>query len=416
MAYEFFLSYTRANNDAYLQQFVKDLREVLCDRRGHPKDAAVAFFDQQELELGEDWDNAIVEALQTSRVMVPLFSAGYFKSEYCGKELALFEQRCRAAVGPGAALPPLIKPIVWVPFDMQQLPAAARAGQFTSGDPHALHNVKGLKYLLKQLQEYKTQYNDFVEKLADEIIRASDSHPLGRLPSVPKLKDVVSLFAPDAPGAASTAAVPSGPKHVRFVYVASSPQRFGNARIRDAYLDSGGADWKPFYPSNTTRVHRFVQSIVASDELDFTSEELAFGPNLLAEIDAAWRLRQIVVLIVDGWSVQWDPQYRAVLSQLDQRLDYHWCALVPLNEQDPDYVANSAQIAKAVNQAFDRHANLAKNPMFYRDGIKSADDLKTALREVLTFLKEEIRKRAPVDMPVPAGPSKSLITGPSAQG
>ena len=54
--------------------------------------------------------------------------------------------------------------------------------------------------------------------------------------------------------------------------------------------------------------------------------------------------------------------------------------------------------------------------MFYRDGIKSAEELKATLREVLTFLKEEIRKRAPVDMPVPAGPSKSLISGPSAQG
>jgi hypothetical protein len=70
------------------------------------------------------------------------------------------------------------------------------------------------------------------------------------------------------------------------------------------------------------------------------------------------------------------------------------------------------EIEKAINETFYRHANLAKNPMFYRDGIKSVDELKAALKEVLTRLKEEMRKRAPVDMPVPRGPGKSDLTGP----
>jgi hypothetical protein len=74
-----------------------------------------------------------------------------------------------------------------------------------------------------------------------------------------------------------------------------------------------------------------------------------------------------------------------------------------------------AQIDAAISQTFDRHANLAPNPLFYRDNIKSAADLKKQLRDVLTKLKEEIKKRASVDMPVPPGPSKTMITGPSAQ-
>ena len=94
-------------------------------------------------------------------------------------------------------------------------------------------------------------------------------------------------------------------------------------------IDVGGADWKPFFPTDTTRIHRFAQHIAASDELDFTSEELPFGPNLINEIIDSWNKRQIVVLIVDGWSLHWNNQYRAVLSQLDQRLDVHWCARVP---------------------------------------------------------------------------------------
>jgi hypothetical protein len=99
---------------------------------------------------------------------------------------------------------------------------------------------------------------------------------------------------------------------------------------------------------------------------------------------------------------------------LDQRLDYHWCVLVPKNGKDLDSLQIRAQIDSAVSQTFDRHKNLAPNPMFYRDGITTATELKSALREVLTRLKDEIKKRASVDLPVPAGPSKSVLKGPTA--
>jgi len=418
MPYEFFLSYTRANNDPYLKPFFEAVSEVIRERRGAPQTEQLGFFDQRELELGEDWDRSIVDALQTSNVLLVVSSPAYFRSEFCGKEWALFQQRCAASVGPGVSLPPLIKPIIWVPFKHGDVPPAFGVGQFTFGDPGAIQNTRGFKYLLKQLQEYKTQYNDLVETLAQEIMDASDAHPLPPLAAIPRLKDVPSAFAASVTGSGTRTAptAPSGPKHVRFVYVAADPNAFGGARGRDPYVDVGGADWKPFFPENRTRVHTFLQNFVSNDELGFSSDELPFGPNLVAEIDDAWRRRQIVVVIVDGWSVHWDPRYRDVLKRLDERLDYHWCVLVPWNERDADSVAHRQQIQAAISLTFDRHANLAPNPMFFRTGIGSADELKAALREVLTRLKEEIKKRAPVDMPVPAGPSKAVILGPSAQG
>ena len=152
-----------------------------------------------------------------------------------------------------------------------------------------------------------------------------------------------------------------------------------------------------------------------NDDLDFTSDELPFGPNLLAEIDEAWRRRQIVVLIVDGWSLHWSADFRDTLTQLDQRLDYHWCALVPWNANDPDNLANRAVIESAIKQTFGKHQFL-NNPLFYRSGIQSADELKAALREVLVRLKEEIKKVASVDMPIPEGPPQAVVRGPSARG
>lgn len=412
MAYEFFLSYTRANNDVFLKKFFDELSQAIRDRRGLPQAADVGFFDQRNLELGEQWDQTIVEALQTSAVVVAVASPGYFKSEYCGKEWELFRRRL-AAASAGQPLAPLIKPIVWIPFNMTGLAPAVTHGQLTFGDPQAIHNQRGFKYLLKNLQEHQTAFNNLVESLAAEITNAADHHQTPRLAQVPRLGQVPSAFATGAAGASMP--VPTGPKHVRFVYVAADPNRFGTARARDPYIDSGGADWKPFYPDDTTRIHRFIQNFVSSDELDFTSEEMRFGQSLVAEIDDAWQKRQIVVLIVDGWSLQWDADYRAVLSQLDRRLDYHWCVLVPRNEKDPDATLVRTQIDSAIGQTFDRHANLSPNPLFYRDNITSAADLKKQLRDVLMKLKEEIKKRAPVALPVPAGPSKTVITGPSAE-
>jgi hypothetical protein len=78
-------------------------------------------------------------------------------------------------------------------------------------------------------------------------------------------------------------------------------------------------------------------------------------------------------------------------------------------------MAERDAITATVRSTFDRHANLAPNPMFYRDGIRSVDELRRSLGDVLTRLKEEIKKRAPVSMPIPAGPAKSVVTGPSAE-
>jgi hypothetical protein len=78
-------------------------------------------------------------------------------------------------------------------------------------------------------------------------------------------------------------------------------------------------------------------------------------------------------------------------------------------------VANRAVIEAAIKQTFGRH-QLNSNPLFYRSGIQSADELKVVLREVLVRLKEEIKKVASVAMPVPEGPPQAVVSGPSARG
>ncbi|TWO65499.1 TIR domain-containing protein [Caenimonas sedimenti] len=412
MAYEFFFSYSRSNNNEYLQTFFENLSEAVREELGKGKGEVVGFFDQRDIELGEDWDQKIFEALQDSKVMVAVGSPGYFKSIFCGKEWELFRQRCAKAVQSGAPPPPLIKPVTWIAFKIEELPAVVRAGQAAMGDPQALHNVKGLKLMLQSLTKYSVDYHEYIAQLAREIVKAGREHTIPRLAAAPSYTQMQPAF-PAAPselplGGAAPAVL--GPKHIRVVYVAANPQQLAGARTLEPYLDSGASDWKPFLPMQTTRIHAVFQHLASAEGLGFTSEELSFGPTLVQEVQKAWNLRQIVILLVDGWTLSSDANYRAILQQLDQRLDVHWCVLVPWNEEDHDSMANRPQIELALQQTFYLHRHISPNPMFYREGIRSPDELQQALRDVLTRLKEEVRKRAEIEMPVPAGPSKYVIS------
>ncbi|WP_157269923.1 toll/interleukin-1 receptor domain-containing protein [Azohydromonas aeria] len=429
MAYEFFFSYARANDDAYLKQFFNDLSEDIRQKRGLPRGAEVGFLDQAGLDLGTEWDPAIVAALQDSNVLLAVASPAYFKSDYCGKEWALFRRRCEAAAGPGGQLPPLLKSIVWIKYPIEPLPHEVRSTQLLFADPQALHNEKGFRYLLRQLAVQQTLYNDLIDQLGTEIIEAGDTHRIPPLPpaQVPALAQVRSAFeaaaaevAPARPGGGITGGGASGPRHVHFIFVAANPQDFGPAFAADAYLEAGAGDWKPFFPDDVRPINPLLAQVAARDDLLFSSTEVPFGPDLIERVDAAWKQRQIVVIVIDPWSVHWDaqrhqPSYQALLRQLDARLDYHWCVLVPWNERSEPLSTQRDQVVATVLHTFDRHATLAPNPMFYRDGIRSAQELQSAVAEVLTRLKEEIKKRAPVERPVPAGPARLVVSGPSAR-
>ena len=377
-----------------------------------PRTRESASLDQHDIELGSKWSDDIIDALQDCNALICVYSPAYFKSEYCGKEWQVFHSRCEAHAKKGNAWPKAIKPVLWISFMAADLPVALAAEQFKLGDPQAIHNTRGLKYLLKQYQQYQIPYNDFVEDLAAQIVEAGNAQTLPTITPAPELAATASAFARMA--AAGPAPSPaSGPNHVRFVYVAADPREFGDARSADAYLDFGGPHWRPFYPACSTHVHQFMQHLVSDEELNFTSDELPFGPNLIADIENAWKRREIVVFIVDGWSLQWKKQYRDVLHQFDQRLDCHWCVLVPWNESDADSVSKRKEILEAIDTTLYRHAQLMQNPIFYRANICSLDELRGVLREVLTRLKAEVRRNAVVERPVPHGVRKSVITGPA---
>ena len=227
--HSFFLSHLRGlQQDAFLSLFYKDLSETviaLLKVRPAP-DTRVGFYDYQ-MPLGSEWDPALAEALQTSNVFIPLYSPAYFNSEFCGKEFALFLSRLAGmAAGPGSAAPPLVKPIVWTPFEAADVPKSVARFQYTVGSPDNPVFKLGLRRVIKQRNMYQSAYDDFVEALADDIVKLGESHgeKLPRVPDVP-LSVVPNVFTATngAQPSPKLSSPPRGPKLVKFVFVAAKP-------------------------------------------------------------------------------------------------------------------------------------------------------------------------------------------------
>ena len=81
--YLVYVSYARANADKSLNRFISELGAEIDSRLG--RDSGV-FYDRNHISIGEDWNHALVEALETSQVGILLMSPHYLNSRYAGQK------------------------------------------------------------------------------------------------------------------------------------------------------------------------------------------------------------------------------------------------------------------------------------------------------------------------------------------
>ena len=109
--YLFFLSYSREHwRGGLLKEFLDDLENAILGRLNSRPSAATYFLDQQDIEGGNRWRPTLVDALQASRLILPIYAPGYFSRPVCGQEVEMFLRRQRAANLEGYILP-----IYWIP-------------------------------------------------------------------------------------------------------------------------------------------------------------------------------------------------------------------------------------------------------------------------------------------------------------
>jgi FxsC-like protein len=468
MPYHFFFSYKRVSKTAYQRKFFDDLSDELRDLLEiSNKDEPVGFFDQSGIEPGEEWESVLENALQESKVMVCMYSPKYFESEYCGKEWQVFNmrrqeyQRQRSAAGEmNPPLPVVIRPVLWLPLPDDLDPDFKRF-QIFKGTREDVANREGLLYVLKRRTDFRKLYADYITNLARGIKEAVERYDLPPLPNLPPLAEIPSAFAkpvapapqppeqpqPEAPRPAEVPAeqiavapelpLPEQPQpapalppaaaeipgamrsavNIRFIFVAGDPARFGSNRQKQAYLDRGGSDWKPFYPTPSDRIGRMIQRFVANEDVEYDIDIMQLGEDLISVVQQAYQDREIVVIIVDAWTLSWDADSRNILSQFDQtnRMTpfYNCSVLVPWNEADLEIKDERNTILDTVRATFDSRVRLFNNPSFYRDSITSVEHLFQALRDALTNIRSDLHGRAEGQKPVTAGISKPIVSNES---
>lgn len=212
----FFLSYSAADDEEkrYVIDFYHDLVSYVRRKaalKSYPQrpypDRWVGFIDAVSIEVGDDWDKSIVEALGGGRTLVCLYSPTYFESENCLNELKIFCSRLAGYKNEAdpKRRPNRILPVLWE--DPGTLPESLPVGvgaiqnkQAALGDEYAR---RGLLFLKKTKR--KGEYETFLDGFADRLVREAKA---GHLPPLEVASSLVkpAADAPTTPQPADAAA------------------------------------------------------------------------------------------------------------------------------------------------------------------------------------------------------------------
>lgn len=195
----FFLSYAHEDQDDWVQRFYKDLSDEVRAYAALPRGTEVGFLDAQSLDLGASWSDRLMRDLARCTTFVALVSPRYIHSQWCGREWAVFADRLSrhtAQDGQPAALLPLLWRLV------PALPPVVQTYQYQDSQLPTDYPDKGLLTLMK-LSRYEDAYIEFVEVLAQKIVRNAKADQVPRLTTVPAFEQVTSVFHPAA-GEATT--------------------------------------------------------------------------------------------------------------------------------------------------------------------------------------------------------------------
>jgi hypothetical protein len=199
----FFTSYARADRievrprsdgtggGERIEQFVKDLRERVRKVLSAEDAASVGFFDQNNIETGEDWRDKLAEAANTTSLLVCLTSPQFFSSRWTAKEFELFRRRMDAnpEVGEDRVLP-----LIW---DLtRSMPRSIGKRQYAH-DSLPKSYVEGGILKLLTLDRLRDDYETVLAALVKTIVdrgHPEDTPPLPSLQPCPLFSDLPNSF------------------------------------------------------------------------------------------------------------------------------------------------------------------------------------------------------------------------------
>jgi FxsC-like protein len=435
--YWFFMSYAGRDavigpddndaGDAYLNLFFRDLAKEVAAKAGldeELKPPDIGFLAPASIPTGWHWPLALIEALQTSRTYICVYSRSYFNSLYCGKEFQFFLDRLKAHAGPGAEPAPLILPLLWEHPDTlpKELPPALSEIQFKHDDFGRAYAENGLSYLKRQ-SRHKDDYDKFVQKFAAYLVGVAEQYRVPPRDAPPSLKDAKAAFPVSLEekrqqsaraaggGGPHPPAGDAGPKVARFIFVAGQGSEYACVKDRVDCYDPDVRGWKPYLPATDEPVGLTTLRVALAERLYY--EDAPAGPDLLQRLDEAEEKNIIVILIVDPWSVRIET-YRRLMSDYDRRNFVNCGVLIPWNEQDDETQSGGDKLLDAIEKVFSR--NLVFDNPYIREPIPSSEELQKKLTAAIHEVRKRIMQRGRVLRKIKSGSARPLPTVEGPQG
>ena len=141
--------------------------------------------------LREEWFPETVLALQNSRVLVPLYTPNYFKSEMCGKIWEFFQLRNSMYFEEHAIPRSIVLPVLWSPSESlpYPLPDTVSRIQYVPSE----FGVRGVREMKHRNRD---RYEQFVRDLAQRLVDMATSYRFPPLPEPPSYSEIQNAFAP----------------------------------------------------------------------------------------------------------------------------------------------------------------------------------------------------------------------------
>lgn len=352
----FFFSYSHIDKSLYLDKFYKEL-ETAVKQRIPEVDGQIGFRDEQSLEYGDRWPEKLVSALSNACVFVALYSPTYFTREYCGKEWAFFQRRIRDQFKKETEpLPPLIIPVLWLPFsETFKLHPAAKDIHYKHDKCPDIYFMEGMERLVKKEDN---AYVDVLSTLAEKIAECNKNFALEPTTDFPDFNNVANAFTlPTIEESRPIIDIPHGPCHVSFVsFVGKKAELEGKLQKLEGKLQNieryghTSQDWKPYFPSDARRVGPFCQNIVSG--MDYTSSHLPMSEDTIDQLKTLKNQNNIVLIIIDLWSLKAMERIENCLRSYDTTNFLNCSIMVPWNIQDGKFEHDTDHLKKNLMTCF----------------------------------------------------------------
>lgn len=385
---KFFFSYARNDKSPYLDDFFEKLRDEVMHKTAVKLPNDACFRDTDNIDMGERWTEELVNALQTSHVLVCAYSQSFFSSDYCGKEVSAFLSRVSKYKEVKVDTPDVILPVLWETPSTYSVPSALTEIKYSHKADVETYTAKGLLTLSK-LGRYKDEYLEFIEQLALKIQQVSQSIdlPSTKIADIRSLPNAFEFVGPKSEIGTLSLSNPN-PRQTRAIFAVGVKSELQEIKKQIENYDDSGEYWKPFYPDEE-EIGIILQQIASDKKLHYVPVKCADTlPDIIRDAE---NNNCVAILVVDPWSAKL-AKYKTPLSKFDEDHFINSAVIVIWNNNDEETTQEKGDLIFNLRNSLSRC--MLDNTTMVKDDIATMDDLKNSMSNAIDDARAKLLKRA----------------------